>query len=260
MVADRAEDAQAWSAGRPREIKFSQVVDAAPADAFGMRLPDAPGPFRTLAHGVQLVPGTDASSLFHTIYRADVIPDRGWLDVTQRLTAAVMDSQSVRAPGSAARGYDGGKPIVGRKRHITADTDGRVLMVNLKTADASNSALAKTILDAIRKRWPLLKHLLLTMRMTTFRSTNDRGNQFASLCITNLLKNAGVRISIGCCDGWMHNVLIELFYRSLNKDPPGVEVWAKPVDRLLQHVPTAFLADHTPVQSCGTAVMARLAA
>jgi transposase len=48
---------------------------------------------------------------------------------------------------------------MGRKRHIAVDTDGRLLMVNLTSADVSDSAGAQTILAAIRKRWPWLKHL-----------------------------------------------------------------------------------------------------
>lgn len=33
-------------------------------------------------------------------------------------------------------------------------------MVNLTTADISDSAGAQMILDSVRKRWPWLKHLL----------------------------------------------------------------------------------------------------
>ncbi|MER8371038.1 transposase [Mesorhizobium sp. M1378] len=56
----------------------------------------------------------------------------------------VIDSQSVKAsaPG-AQRGYDAGKKIVGRNRHIAVDTDGRLLMVNLMPADISDSAGAR---------------------------------------------------------------------------------------------------------------------
>jgi transposase len=71
----------------------------------------------------------------------------------------VLDSQTVKAPFAEMRGYDGGKRIVGRKRHVAVDTDGRLLMVNLAPADVSYSAGAQTILAAIRKRWPWLKHL-----------------------------------------------------------------------------------------------------
>ena len=74
-------------------------------------------------------------------------------------SGGVIDSQSVKAPGAKTRGYDAGKKIVGRKRHIAVDTDGRLLMVNLTTADISDSAGAQMILDSVRKRWPWLKHL-----------------------------------------------------------------------------------------------------
>jgi len=51
------------------------------------------------------------------------------------------------------------KKINGRKRHIAVDTDWRLLMVNLTTADIADSAGARAILDAIRKRWLWIKHL-----------------------------------------------------------------------------------------------------
>ena len=39
------------------------------------------------------------------------------------------------------------------------DTDGRLLMVNLATADVSDSAGAQLILDGVRRQRPWLKHL-----------------------------------------------------------------------------------------------------
>jgi len=45
-------------------------------------------------------------------------------------TAAILDSQSVRtAEGGEERGYDAGKKITGRKRHLAVDTLGLVLAV-----------------------------------------------------------------------------------------------------------------------------------
>ena len=73
-------------------------------------------------------------------------------------TGGVVDSQTVKVPATPARGYGANKKIVGRKRHIAVDTDGRLLMVNLTTADISDSVGTQHILDAIRKRWPWLKH------------------------------------------------------------------------------------------------------
>ena len=43
--------------------------------------------------------------------------------------------------------------------HIAVDTDGWLLMVNLTTADISDSAGAQEIVSAVRRRWPWLKHL-----------------------------------------------------------------------------------------------------
>jgi transposase len=52
-------------------------------------------------------------------------------------TAAIIDSQSVKAAetvGKASRGYDAGKKIAGRKRHIAVDTIGLLLAVLVTAA------------------------------------------------------------------------------------------------------------------------------
>jgi len=48
--------------------------------------------------------------------------------------------------------YDANKKVVGRKRRIAVDTDGRLLMVNRATADISDSAGVQAILYGDRKR------------------------------------------------------------------------------------------------------------
>ena len=51
-------------------------------------------------------------------------------------TAAVVDSQSVRtAEGGELRGYDAGKKVTGRKRHIAVDTLGLLLALVVHPAD-----------------------------------------------------------------------------------------------------------------------------
>jgi putative transposase len=97
--------------------------------------------------------------LFRTIHDVALMIDRERDGREASPSAAVIDSQTVKAPAARERGYDANKKIVGRKRHIAVDTDGRLLMVNLTTADISDSAGAQAILDAIRKRWPWVKHL-----------------------------------------------------------------------------------------------------
>ena len=97
--------------------------------------------------------------LFRTIHDVALMIDRERSGREASPTAGILDSQSVKAPSAKERGFDAGKKVVGRKRHVAVDTDGRLLMVNLTTADISDSAGAQLILAAIRKRWPWLKHL-----------------------------------------------------------------------------------------------------
>ena len=97
--------------------------------------------------------------MFHTIHDMALMLDREMQGREASPSGGIIDSQSVKAPGAKTRGYDAGKKIVGRKRHIAVDTDGRLLMLNLTPADISDSAGAQLILDAVRKRWPWLKHL-----------------------------------------------------------------------------------------------------
>lgn len=98
--------------------------------------------------------------LFQTIQDLALMCDRERAGREASPSAGVIDSQSVKAPAvGARRGYDAGKKVFGRKRHIAVDTDGRLSMVNLTPADISDDARAQTILDGTRKRWPWVKHL-----------------------------------------------------------------------------------------------------
>ena len=76
--------------------------------------------------------------LFNTIHDIALMVDRERAGREASPSAAVIDSQSVKAPAAKARGFDAAKKIVGRKRHIAVDTDGRLLLVNLTTADISD--------------------------------------------------------------------------------------------------------------------------
>ena len=51
-------------------------------------------------------------------------------------SAAIIDSQSVRTTGKRGpRGYDAGKKVSGRKRHIVVDTTGLLLAVVIHAAN-----------------------------------------------------------------------------------------------------------------------------
>jgi len=98
--------------------------------------------------------------LFQTIHDLTLMCDRERAGREASPSAGVIDTQTVKAPAAGARrGYNAGKKVLGRKRHIAVDTDRRLLMVNLTHADISVSAGTQTVLDGIRKRWPWVKHL-----------------------------------------------------------------------------------------------------
>lgn len=98
--------------------------------------------------------------LFRTIHDIALMLDRERCGREASPSAGVLDSQTVKAPAAPnGGGYDAAKKLKGRKRHIAVDTDGRLLMVSLTTADVQDAAGAERIIGAIRKRWPWLKHL-----------------------------------------------------------------------------------------------------
>lgn len=71
-------------------------------------------------------------------------------------TAGSIDSQSVKAAdtvGAATRGYDGGKKINGRKRHIAVDTLGLLLVVLVTPASVQDRDGAHSLLGLVRERF-----------------------------------------------------------------------------------------------------------
>ncbi|MFG2463334.1 IS5 family transposase [Streptomyces sp. NPDC048523] len=65
---------------------------------------------------------------------------------TPQAAAVIVDSQSVKASETVSRdsrGYDAGKKINGRKRHIVVDTRGLVLLVMVTPADVTDRNAAK---------------------------------------------------------------------------------------------------------------------
>ena len=98
--------------------------------------------------------------LFHTVHDVALMLDRERAGREASPSAGVLDSQTVKAPGApGGGGYDAAKRTKGRKRHVAVDTDGRLLMVHLTTADVQDAVGAEHIIAAVRRRWPWLKHL-----------------------------------------------------------------------------------------------------
>jgi transposase len=77
-------------------------------------------------------------------------------------TAGIVDSQSVKAAdtvGGATRGFDNGKKINGRKRHIAVDTEGFLLAVIVTAANIGDRLGAKLLIITLLNTCTQLKLL-----------------------------------------------------------------------------------------------------
>ncbi|HZB81742.1 MAG TPA: transposase [Rubrobacteraceae bacterium] len=68
-------------------------------------------------------------------------------------------AKDYRRVGGEERGYDGGKKIKGRKRHLLVDTEGFVLKAKVHSAKVMDWDGIRTLLQRANTRFPRLEHL-----------------------------------------------------------------------------------------------------
>jgi transposase len=73
------------------------------------------------------------------------------------VSAGIIDAQSVKGAdtvGTASRGFDAGKRVNGRKRHIVTDTLGLLLFVTVTTASVQDRNAGHRVLEQLRFAMP----------------------------------------------------------------------------------------------------------
>ena len=147
--------------GRPRTTQMRQVVNAMlyllTTGCQWRLLPKEFPPFSTVQRFFYR--WRDAG-LWQTINHFLVMRTREAAGREASPTAGVLDSQSVKTTEAAGpRGYDAGKKIKGRKRHVLTDTNGLLVAAVVHQADIQDRDGAPLVLASARYLYPWLRHI-----------------------------------------------------------------------------------------------------
>lgn len=157
------------AAGRPRRHCLREIFDAIfyvlKTGCHWRLLPHDFPPWQTVFYHFRRF---RLSGLWHRIYTILRAAERERAGRNSTASAAIVDSQSVKTVEESAgwkgynahrSGYDAGKHVKGRKRHLLVDTLGLPISIYVTPADVQDRAGARYLLAGLKPLVPRLKKI-----------------------------------------------------------------------------------------------------
>jgi putative transposase len=147
--------------GRPRSVDIRRILGGIfyllRSGCAWRMLPREYGPWSTVSDYYYRWRNDGTWERIHTALREQVRTQAGRQPTP---SACILDSQSVKTTEQGGpHGYDGGKKVNGRKRHLLVDTLGLVLKIVVHAANMGDREGARLVLAEQGVRYPRLSHV-----------------------------------------------------------------------------------------------------